>query len=267
MNDEAPATDAPEQAAPAQAPAPTPEQATADPKPARKVSWLDKALGRGQPKPPASPPDANDAPADEKPAAPEPDAAPKAAKPAAELEREVERRAALRAADLDRQRQAAAEEAARKELRARDPIAYVEQEEQRERDEAFAREIGQLVKRTATEHDRAVLDPIMAALPAKVVSDLMKDPPMGLDGRARLVKRAIAALQDAARAEGAAEAEKKLRASAAFRKEVLAELRAGRDDEAEPDALTGAPLHRANADMNAWMRASLKKTTYIRSTK
>jgi len=104
-------------------------------------------------------------------------------------------------------------------------------------------------------YDGATLDPLVLALPEGERGTVLADVPPGLDGRKALVERTLKHLEQRWRADEAA----KLKKSAAFRKEVLAEWRAGALGDAdapdeEPELVTGGNGHRPNLSMNAWLR-------------
>jgi hypothetical protein len=73
----------------------------------------------------------------------------------------------------------------------------------------------------------------------------------GLEGRKLVVKESLRALEKHWRAEGAKEAEVKLRRNTAFRKQVLAEFRGGA---VEPELLPGSSGSAADATVSALLR-------------
>ena len=76
-----------------------------------------------------------------------------------------------------------------------------------------------------------------------------------MEGRKALVEKAVTAIK----AQGAREAEARLRKSAAFRKQVLADWRRGlhgeEDAPDEPELVSGTNGHRSGGDMNSWLRS------------
>jgi len=152
-----------------------------------------------------------------------------------ELERriqaETDRREAKRATDAKRQ--------ARKELRDKDPWAYAQQDREEEQQQDQTAGVQQFFANVGTAHDRVSIDPLMEALPKAEVERIMKleSAGVGLDGRKLVVKEGLKALEKHWKAEGAREAEARLRRNSAFRKQILAETRGST---VEPDLLPGS---------------------------
>lgn len=170
----------------------------------------------------------------------------------------------------ERDRQRAELEAKEREARETDPYEAAELrnqlDAQREADEAAAREeaereaaakeqqerLGSLISGTIRTYDQATLDPLLAAVPAQERERILGAITGGIDGRKQAVVEAIKVLQDAARKEGEAAAQKKLRNSDPFRKQVL---RDEREEEDEPELVTsGAPRSAQPPDMNDLFR-------------
>jgi hypothetical protein len=160
-----------------------------------------------------------------------------------ELDRRVQ-------AETDRREAKRAQEArarARKELRDSDPWAYAEEER---KDELLGQTNEQLVQffsNVGTEHDRYAIDPVVELLPQADRERIMKmeNAGRGLEGRKLVVKESLKALEKQWKAEGAKDAERKLRSNPAFRKQVLSEIRGGT---VEPDLLPAYGSSPSTAD-------------------
>jgi hypothetical protein len=226
-------------------------------------SWLQRFLRPGRPaaeKPEApaseSAPDTPSAP----PETPETESSSPWTAPASreEEERRVQ-------AEVDR-RAARAQKAQAQQTRAQQRAVLEQQErEARETDVYKAAELrNQLDALSSQEqftaalvgaYDQSTLDPLVAALPEPEREALLADVPTGMEGRKQIVERAVERIK----AQGAREAEAKLRKSAAFRKQVLADWRRGlhgeEDAPDEPELVGGTNGHRAGPTMNDWLRA------------
>lgn len=149
-----------------------------------------------------------------------------------QVQAEVDRREAKRQADA-----AAAE---RRRLRDTDPYRYAKQERDEEQQTAARADSEQafngLFRDIGAHHDRVSLDPIVLSLDEQERARIMAMPGAGegLDGRRLIVTESLKALEKRWKAEGAAEAERRLRRNSTFRKQVYADYR-GR--EPEPDLL------------------------------
>lgn len=154
----------------------------------------------------------------------------------AELQRLVQAEADRR--ENKRREQAQAEE--KRRLRDTDPYQYAQQERQQEELAAQRAEseqaMTQFMANIGTHHDRVAIDPIVLSLDETERNRIMKleGAGVGLDGRRLVVEESLKALEKKWKAEGAAEAEARLRRNSTFRKQVYAEHR-GR--EPEPDLL------------------------------
>jgi hypothetical protein len=152
-----------------------------------------------------------------------------------ELERrvqaETDRRESKRAAD--------ARKAAKRELRDKDPWAYVEEERKEEQVADSTTGVQQFFSTIGTAHDRVAIDPLVNALPQAERDRILaiEGAGTGLEGRKLVVTKALESLEKHWKAEGAKEAEARLRRNSAFRKQVLNE---GRTTAVEPDLLPGA---------------------------
>src|SRR5262245_1272096 len=159
------------------------------------------------------------------------------------IQSEVDRREAKRSRDQQL--------ADRRKLRDEDPWAYAEQERQAEQQTVQNGQIEQIFSTIGAEHDKHTIDPVMQALPKDEQSRILglEGAGVGLEGRRLLVGEALKALEKHWRAEGAKDAETRLRKNPAFRKQVLAEMRG---TIAEPEVLPSggaSPNGRASSDM------------------
>ena len=234
-------------------------------------SWLQRFLGRpgapsgAQPGPPEKPEaPASESAADAPSAPPEtPDATPPSpwtppASPEEEARRvqaEVDRRAA-RAQKQQAQQTRAQQRAVleQQEREARETDVYKAAELRNQLDAIGAQE--QFVAGLVGAYDQSTLDPLVASLPEPERAALLQDAPAGMEGRKQLVERAVERIK----AQGAREAEARLRKSAAFRKQVLADWRRGlhgeEDGPDEPELVGGTNGHRnGGPTMNDWLRA------------
>jgi hypothetical protein len=133
-------------------------------------------------------------------------------------------------AETDRReakRQREADIAARRKLRDEDPWAYAEQERQAEQKTETDGQLNSVFQGIGQAHDAVTLDPLMQRLPAEEQQRILglENAGVGLDGRKLITEQALASLEKHWKAEGAKEAEQKLRRNTAFRKQVFAELR------------------------------------------
>ena len=165
------------------------------------------------------------------------------------VQAEVDRREAVRNQRAEAQRE--------RDLRRNDPAAYAKYKEEQEAATSHISNLTGALKQLAGQFDEAAVTPLVQSLPEKIQAEVLKDPGHGIDGRKEIVKRAIAALKKSAYDEGEKagreSAQKSLRKSSAFRKELLTELR---DGEEEPELAQASGTSRnADWDMNDWMRA------------
>lgn len=166
-----------------------------------------------------------------------------------ELDRRVQ-------AETDRREAKRAQEAAarrRKELRDTDPWAYAE--EDRKADSAVESEqtMVKFFTDLGAEHDKVSIDPVVELLPQPERERIAKleGAGKGLEGRKLVVTESLKALERHWKAEGAKEAESKLRKNPAFRKQVLSE---GRDGAVEPELLPAASASAADQTISALLR-------------
>ena len=173
------------------------------------------------------------------------------------VQAEVDRRAAR--AQKQQAQQTRAQQRAlleQQEREARQTDVYKATELREQLDAMAAQE--QFVAGLVGAYDQSTLDPLVGALPEPERAALLSDAPTGMEGRKALVEKAVASIK----AQGAREAEARLRKSAAFRKQVLADWRRGLhgDDDApdEPELVSGAGTngHRGGPSMNDWLRSA-----------
>lgn len=165
----------------------------------------------------------------------EPDAASQEAAQSAESrvytlsQEELDRRVQAETDRRESKRAQVAREAERKRLRDEDPWAYAEQDRLSEQTAEADGQIGSLFANIGTQHDRYTLDPLIDVLPAAERDRILKieGAGTGLDGRKLIVNESLKSLEKHWKAEGAKDAEAKLRRNSAFRKQLLAEIRTG----------------------------------------
>lgn len=165
------------------------------------------------------------------------------------VQAEVDRREAVRNQRAEAQRE--------RELRRTNPTEYARLKEQQEEQGAHVNNLMGALKQLSGQFDEATVTPLVSALEESVREGVLKDPGHGMDGRKEIVKRAIAALKKQSYDEGVKagkeQAQKSLRRSPAFRKELLSELR---DSEEEPELAGGnGSVSGGDWDMNDWMRS------------
>lgn len=154
-----------------------------------------------------------------------------------ELDRRVQAETDRR--EAKRQQQAAAER--RRNLRDTDPWAYAEEERTAEQTAALDANNSQILGQIGATHDKYTVDPVFLSLPAAEQQRILalEGAGVGLDGRKLIVTESLKALEKQWKAEGARDAEDKLRRNPAFRKQVLNEFRRGMT---EPEFIgSGAP--------------------------
>jgi hypothetical protein len=230
-------------------------------------SWLQRFLRPGTPAPagkperPASesPPGGPSGPQETPDTEPSSPWAPPSSREEEErrVQAEVDRRAARaqkQQAQQTRAQQRAVLEQQEREARQTDVYKATELREQL--DAMAAQE--QFVAGLVGAYDQSTLDPLVSALPEAERGALLSDAPTGMEGRKALVEKAVQAIK----AQGAREAEAKLRKSAAFRKQVLADWRRGAhgedDSPDEPELVAsgvGTNGHRGGPTMNDWLRS------------
>jgi hypothetical protein len=169
------------------------------------------------------------------------------------VQAEVDRRAAK--AQRQQSAQTRAQQVAllqQQEREARETDVYRAAELRNQLDAEQARD--EFVAGLVGAYDQSTLDPLVAELPEPERATLLADVPTGMEGRKQVVERAVARIK----ALAGAEAEARLKKSAAFRKQVLAEWRSNPMDEGapdEPELVAGGNGHRPGASINDWLRS------------
>lgn len=141
----------------------------------------------------------------------------------------------------------------KRELRDSDPWQYVEQERREEQEQQGSAHMAQFLSNLGVEHDRVSIDPLFLALP-KAEQDRIRSMDgagTGLAGRRLVVTEALKSLEKHWRAEGAKDAETKLRRNPAFRKQLLSEARGQGSD---PDVLPAVSASEADRTVSSLLR-------------
>jgi hypothetical protein len=117
----------------------------------------------------------------------------------------------------------------RRKLRDEDPWAFAEEERKAEQIAQLDQQNGEILGNIGATHDRFTVDPVVLALPQAERNRIMaiEGAGLGLEGRKLIVEEGLKALEKHWKAEGAKDAEDKLRRNPAFRKQVLNEFRRG----------------------------------------
>jgi hypothetical protein len=148
-----------------------------------------------------------------------------------------------------------------RQLRENDPAAFAAEvgrmEQERDAAEAQARMVGTTIRGTAESLDRAVLDPIVLALPAAARERLLPDGqgPSGIAGRRQLVEQGLRSLREHWTAEGERRALRKFRSDPAERKRLYREFA---DLDGEPEIAPGGPASRRPRSENDIMNAAIR---------
>lgn len=162
------------------------------------------------------------------------------------VQAESDRREAKRQADEKRLQ--------RKRLRDTDPFAYAEEDRKEELTQTGVGEMEKFLANVGGEHDRVSIDPVVELLPKEERERILKleGAGTGLKGRKMVVTESLKALEKHWKAEGARDAEVKLRRNPAFRKQVLAE---SRGSAVEPDLLPAASASAPESTVSALLRS------------
>jgi hypothetical protein len=166
---------------------------------------------------------------------------------------ELDRRVQAETDRRESKRAEAARAAERKRLRDEDPWAYAEQDRKEEQSAVGNANVESFFSRIGSEHDRASIDPVVELLPLQERQRIMsmQGAGAGLEGRKLVVKEAMKALEKHWKTEGAKDAERKLRSNAAFRKQVLAEMRG---ETVEPELLPAYGGSQVDQEMSSILR-------------
>jgi hypothetical protein len=168
-------------------------------------------------------------------------------------EDELERRIQAETDRRETKRAAEAKARAKRELRDKDPWAYAEEERKEERAHEGSTELATFVTSIGTELDRVSIDPVFLSLPEAERERIQKldGAGQGLEGRKLVVTESLKALEKHWKAEGAKDAEAKLRRNPAFRKQVLTELRG---QTPEPELLPSGSASDADHTVSGLLR-------------
>lgn len=173
------------------------------------------------------------------------------------VQAEVDRREAVRKERADAQLE--------RELRQTNPVEYAKYKAAQEERNLAARNIGETLRTLSQQFDDAAVKPIMDALATDEARNdiLSKAVGHGIPQRKDIVEKALAALKkqwhDEGFNKGKESAQKSLRKSSAFRKELLSEIRQG---EEEPELASGnGHVGDDGFSMNDFMRSALGRRT------
>ena len=166
---------------------------------------------------------------------------------------ELDRRVQAEADRREARRAQAQRAQARRELRDTDPWQYAEQERAEEQQSLTQGQIQGFLQTIGVEHDRVSIDPLFLALPKAEQQRIqnLEGAGRGLQGRRLVVTETIKALEKHWKAEGAKDAENKLRRNQAFRKQLLAEARGEGTD---PDVLPAISSSEADRTVSSLLR-------------
>lgn len=177
----------------------------------------------------------------------------KASKSLTLTEEELDRRVQAETDRREAKRLADAKARQKRELRDKDPWAYAEEDRKAEEAQQTEGQMTEFFSNIGREHDKVSIDPVVEALPLQERERIMKidGAGKGLDGRRLVVTEAMKALEKHWRAEGAKDAETKLRRNPAFRKQVLAEMRG---QTVEPELLGAGVSSETDRTVSALLR-------------
>lgn len=240
---------------------PVDEAFATDAEPASAEPEQPEPGAQGSPEPPAEPTPQPQAQPKPQPTSPQPDDMVRLTRQ--QLEREIQSRADKLIAKRQREEAARAKEAELDRKLEEDPYGFAEdvraERQQAKELESQIKPVHDAIRDTSRSYDALVVDRVVTALPPEVQQRLYQEiQPVGIEGRSRMVAAALDEIKKAAVAEGKAQGEKaaeqKLRKSAAFRKELLAELRGSED---EPELMPPAGRSPTPTNMDDWFRAAM----------
>jgi hypothetical protein len=213
MAEEQPKTPSAEPSPQASAQASAAASEQTDEQPSEAPSWWQRLMGRRAPEPAST---EQETPPDTKPSATR-----------SVTEEELARLVQSETDRREAKRQAEQQAEARRKLRREDPYAYAEQDEQAEQRQTQSQQWVETFASLGRIHDEAVLDPIVHVLPKAEQERILalEGAGIGVDGRKLIVGEALKALEKHWKAEGAKDAEARLRKNPAFRKQVYGEFR------------------------------------------
>ena len=143
-------------------------------------------------------------------------------------------------------------------LRQTNPQEYARLKETEENEQTSVQAVQQerlaVAESTMRMMDNATLDKMHAILPKKDADDVLKTYAhlQGIESRSQIASAFLERIVKNAKAEGAKEAESKLRGNPAFTKKIMAELR---DELVEPESVPGVASPPPSG-MNDWIRAA-----------
>jgi len=142
-------------------------------------------------------------------------------------EEELNRRVQAETDRREAKRHAQAVADRRRQLRDSDPWQYAEEDRQADQQATSNEQIGTFFANIGAEHDKYTLDPLVQSLESSEQKRILglEGAGVGLDGRKLIVTEALKALEKQWKADGAKDAEARLRKNAAFRKQLLNEMR------------------------------------------
>src|SRR5215467_14056369 len=164
-------------------------------------------------------------------------------------------------AEADRRESARNERARadrRRKLRDENPWQYAEEDRQAETVQSANQQVGDFFANVSREHDKYSIDPIVEALPETERTRILglEGAGQGLDGRKLIVTEGLKALEKAWKAEGAKDAEERLRRNPAFRKQLLNEIRRG--GAREPELIQGSASSASDNSVSNLLREQLR---------
>lgn len=148
-----------------------------------------------------------------------------------------------------------ARDAERRRLRDEDPWQYAEQDRQAENAQLQETQLSDLFQSIGQIHDSVTLVPLMEALDPQERQKVLALPGAGTgtEGRKLLTVEALKTLEKRWKAEGAREAEARLRRNTTFRKQLMSEFGPAGEPEVVPSS--GAISNGVGAsEINNWMR-------------
>lgn len=151
-----------------------------------------------------------------------------------------------------------AAKAERRKLRDTDPFAYAEQDRQAEQQQVSEGQVTNLYSMLGSIYDQHTLDPLMLGLPESERARILKleGAGTGLPGRKLIVEESLKSLEKHWKAQGEAEAEKKLRKNPAFRKQLLNEMRS--NGYVEPEVVSSGNGSESDGSVSGLLRQQLE---------
>jgi|SRR5215471_4806178 len=212
--------------------------------PSRTTSWL-RRLWRGR----GAEEEENDSSQEPSPAVP--------ASAISLTQEEFEKRIQAETDRRENKRRELAQLEHRRKLRDEDPYAYAEQDRQFEQRALSDAQVSTMFSQIGAVHDRYSVDPLVQSLPEAERQRILsiEGAGSGLDGRKLIVEESLKALEKIWRAEGAKDAEDRLRKNPAFRKQLLGEVRKGMS---EPEFVSSGAPSAADKNVSDILRSQLR---------